>query len=1574
MLCNHKVYETCSMLVTKRDNTIEEYDIKKIENVLNLAFQNSNTTCNNNMDDLVNEITEAVSKHDAVKIHIENIQNIVEKTLMKFGYFDTAKHYIEYRHTRQENRNTEGYISKIPDDVVTPWGMLGYITYKRTYARLLSEDGTTEEYRDTILRILKASQMQLGVGFTNDELKKAYKYLMSLKCSVAGRFAWQLGTKTVDNLGIMSLQNCAFVKIDEPIKPFLWIFDVLMLGTGVGFSIEKKYVDKLPPIVDADIKITRLDTKDADFIVPDSREGWVSLLEKVLEAYFYKGKSFSYSTVLIRSAGSKINGFGGVASGPEDLVKGLVNIQTILSAKKGQNLTTVDCLDIVNIIATVVVAGNVRRCLPGDSLVHTKCGLKKIKNINVGDEVMTSCGYQNVKHRFVQGKQDVITIYTSDGEFKCTPNHRMAVVKSPTEYEWKMAKDLKYNDLLMTTRKSIKGCPTSLPESDDIVVPHLDEYMAWFIGVLQSKRPFENNSQLSRLSYKFTKNSYDYKTMYRMKNILRRFFNDCSGYEINIAEFPNYYLFKFESGELYTYLSHHVFGDGISDYINCAVHDIRMGYIAGVIDGNEHFYTLKKARTPMNIVTTNDAQYVKELQALCYSCGFETRRKNDHESNEYQLNVITNHGISTILDATIIHKINLVDSYYNMPMKNINGFPSNMLKKERKYSDMTDGGYQKNVSMNVYDEKFYNLMYCPTSVVRVGCDTETVDTYDIEVNNIHEFFCNGYLTHNSALIALGDCDDVPYLKAKDWSSGNIPNWRCMSNNSVVCGDPSKLSPEFWEGYNGTSEPYGLVNLDLSRKIGRIKDGEKYPDPGVVGYNPCFAAETLIAVADGRGAVPIKQLAEEGKDVPVYSVNEEGMVEIKWGRNPRITGVNQKMVKVTLDDGTSVKTTLNHKFRLKDGTRIEAKDLKPRMSLTRLTKKHAKVKNHDDMTYIRVNTDTNNSEKGQIFEHRLIASFHNPDKFDSMYDENTKNGIIKGGVVVHHRDYNGLNNNPDNLQIMSFSEHSKFHGDHDQSGENNGMYGKNHSDETKVLIGAKTKERAADPVYMKKMSDAQKKAYENNPELKNNLKKVQEENYKKWCEEMMQTSDLETYMDDGILHAKKTCENCKNSFSVPFTKREFAYCSLNCSNTSTKAIENRRLARNVGVKEKQKEVLHNQIMAYKDLQEKLGRDPMKKEWEVECKNRKVSFRIRHDNSGNEFLLRSYQDLKDKAVDYNHRVKSVEFLEDTETVYNITVDDNHTVGLFTTYRNGAGNGIFTMQCGEQSLCNYETCCLAEIYLSNVTSYDELKEIAVTVYRICKHSLLLKCHQEKTEEIVHKNLRMGIGITGYMQASDEQKSWLEPLYEYLREYDNEYSDRHGFPRSIKLTTVKPSGTLSLLAGVTSGCHPAIYQYFIRRIRIASNNPLIQLCKSKGYFVEYQKNFDGTDDKNTMIIEFPCCYPVGSQLANDMTAIDQLEVVKHLQTVWSDNSVSCTVYYRLNEIDDIKEWFAKNYSEGVKSCSFLLHNDHGFQQAPFEEITKEKYEDMIKHVEPITNASINIEQMPDYSSECVGGVCPIR
>lgn len=1185
------IYKYTMMQVIKRDNSSENFDINKIKNVLELAFKNSNTTCSN-MDEIIDFINKELVGNDS--INIEVIQDIVEKTLMVYNYYDTAKHYIGYRNKRNEERKTQSYISKIPDNIITPWGMLGFITYKRTYARRLNdeddEDDSTEEFNQTIKRVLDASQKQLNVGFTNEELKNAYNYFMSLKCSVAGRFLWQLGTETVSKLGIMSLQNCAFVKIDDPIKPFTWIFDVLMLGTGVGFNIQKHNIEKIPIVINNDIKITRKDTKDADFIVPDSREGWVSLLEKVLEAFFIKGKSFSYSTILIRSAGTKIKGFGGTASGPEDLVKGINNIQTILKNKKGKKLSSVDCLDIVNIIASVVVAGNVRR---------------------------------------------------------------------------------------------------------------------------------------------------------------------------------------------------------------------------------------------------------------------------------------------------------------------------------------------------------------------------------------------------SALIAIGDCDDKEYLMAKRWDLG-IPNWRCMSNNSVVCDDITKLPDEFWEGYKGNGEPYGLINIELSKKIGRVKDGEKYPDLDVEGYNPCFHGDTLIAVADGRGAVPIKQLAEEGKDIPVYSVNEEGMVEIKWGRNPRITGENQKLVKVILDDNSYIKTTLNHKFRLNDGDIVEAKDLKPRMSLTRFEKVSAKVKKEDNSRYIRVKTNTLNSQKDQIFEHRLIANFFNPDKFNGLYDSKVKNGLIRGNVVVHHKDYNGLNNTPENLEIMSFKEHAKLHGDCDQNGENNGMYGKKHSDDTKKLIGEKTIERNKDPNFKLKQSQGIKKAYEERPELRNILAETQHKEYLKWCEKACESTDLETSFVNSILHVKKCCENCKKEFVIPFIKREQAYCSNECSNTSKLVIENRRQSRNKTLKEQQKKILHNQIMIYKDLEEELKRDPLKKEWENKCREQKVQFRIRNGisyNPNNEYLLSSYQDLKDRAKDYNHRVKSIEFLDETDTVYNITVDDNHTVGVLTNWNKDwmTGNGVFTPQCGEQSLSNSETCCLSEIFLPNITSFDELKDVATTVYRICKHSLLLKCHQEDTERIVHKNMRMGIGITGYMQCTQEQKDWLDPLYTYLREYDVMYSKKIGCVESIKLTTCKPSGTLSILPGVTPGAHPGIYQYFIRRIRISSTSNLINICKKHGYYVEYQRNFDGTDDKNTMVVEFPCRYPDGTKLAKDMTAIDQLETIKELQYKWSDNAVSVTIYYRLNELDDIKEWLKKNYTLNIKSCSFLLHNEHGFAQAPYEEITEDKYNELIKKVVPITSGNINTEDDTQLE-ECKGGICPIK
>ena len=198
------------------------------------------------------------------------------------------------------------------------WGYngLGEIVYKRTYSRL-KEDGTNEEWWETIARCINGAQ-KIGADYTKKEAQQLYDYIFNLKCNFAGRMLWQLGTTTVDRFGANSLLNCWGVCIRD-IDDFCFIFENLMLGGGVGFSIRKEDVHDLPRVLPG-VSVTHEKTNDADYIVPDSREGWVKLLKKCLKSYFYTGESFTYSTILVRSSGEGIKGFGGKASGPAILI------------------------------------------------------------------------------------------------------------------------------------------------------------------------------------------------------------------------------------------------------------------------------------------------------------------------------------------------------------------------------------------------------------------------------------------------------------------------------------------------------------------------------------------------------------------------------------------------------------------------------------------------------------------------------------------------------------------------------------------------------------------------------------------------------------------------------------------------------------------------------------------------------------------------------------------------------------------------------------------------------------------------------------------------------------------------------------------------------------------------------------------------------------------------------------------------------------------------------------------------------------------------------------------------------
>jgi len=239
----------------------------------------------------------------------------------------------------------------------------------------------------------------------------------------------------------------------------------------------------------------------------------------------------------------------------------------------------------------------------------------------------------------------------------------------------------------------------------------------------------------------------------------------------------------------------------------------------------------------------------------------------------------------------------------------------------------------------------------------------------------------------------------------------------------------------------------------------------------------------------------------------------------------------------------------------------------------------------------------------------------------------------------------------------------------------------------------------------------------------------------------------------------------------------------------------------------------------------------------------------------------------------------------------------------------------------------------------------------------------------------MRMGIGITGVMMSSEEQLGWLEDCYKALRILDVAYSKEHGFPESIKLTTVKPSGTLSLLAGVTSGVHPATSGlHYIRRIRISAESPLVDVCRAHGYHVEFQENFDGSLDKTTFVVEFPCSFPEGTVTADDLTVYEQLDKVKFMQEKWSDNSVSVTAYYEKGELPELRKYIEENFDENFKTLSFLLKSGaSGFKQMPYEEISKEQYDYLRSLVKPITSVDFKEEDMEEMVSCSIGG-CPTK
>tara|TARA_R110002012_G_scaffold272551_1_gene458154 strand:- start:247 stop:798 length:552 start_codon:yes stop_codon:yes gene_type:complete len=183
--------------------------------------------------------------------------------------------------------------------------------------------------------------------------------------------------------------------------------------------------------------------------------------------------------------------------------------------------------------------------------------------------------------------------------------------------------------------------------------------------------------------------------------------------------------------------------------------------------------------------------------------------------------------------------------------------------------------------------------------------------------------------------------------------------------------------------------------------------------------------------------------------------------------------------------------------------------------------------------------------------------------------------------------------------------------------------------------------------------------------------------------------------------------------------------------------------------------------------------------------------------------------------------------------------------------------------------------------------------------------------------------------------------------------------------MTSIKPSGTVSLLNGSTPGIHFPEDEYYIRRIRFAKSSDLLESLEKAGYNME--------DDKyspNTVCVEFPVHEPYFTKGKRDVSMWEQLEIAAQYQYYWADNSVSITVTFKPDEADQLKSAL-ELYETRLKAVSFLRYEETGYEQAPYEPITKKQYEKMSSKIIPIIK--IENDQGGSGTKFCTNDSCEI-
>ena len=384
------------------------------------------------------------------------------------------------------------------------------------------------------------------------------------------------------------------------------------------------------------------------------------------------------------------------------------------------------------------------------------------------------------------------------------------------------------------------------------------------------------------------------------------------------------------------------------------------------------------------------------------------------------------------------------------------------------------------------------------------------------------------------------------------------------------------------------------------------------------------------------------------------------------------------------------------------------------------------------------------------------------------------------------------------------------------------------------------------------------------------------------------------------------------------------------------------------------------------------------------------RMRHAKSGQWWETAAHRALANNSVSYTEKPDMETFMREWLALVESKSGERGVFNRQASKVQAAKNGrrdpnyeFGTNPCSEIILRPNQFCNLTEVVVRATDTIDDLERkvrlatiLGTIQSSMTKFPYLRKIWNKNTEE----ERLLGVSLTGIMdnRLTTSQNAGLEKTLERLKNVaistNAEWAERLNIPASAAISCVKPSGTVSQLVDSASGIHARHSPYYVRTVRGDNKDPLTKFMIDKGVPNEPCVMKGDT----TTVFSFPIKSPEGAVTRNDMTAVEQLETWLIYQRSWCEHKPSVTISVRDHEWMEVGAFVYKHFDE-MSGVSFLPHSDHTYQQAPYQDCTKEDYEELLA----IMPKSIDWSELSEYENEdntagsqtmaCSGDTCEI-